>query len=146
MQFCTSGAYMYIHPTNGAYYSYPVATAGKTLTSNTSSDICPKGWHLPTMDGTYGGLSSNNNNEYRNLGAAYSNSAASLKAAWSPKYVGRFDDDGVLSSGSAYYVTATGTSGGYKRLIISSSTIDYSVNYYLYYYQGCGLRCVANRT
>jgi len=115
-----------------SYYSYTAATAGTNPSSGeATSDICPKGWRLPTYA------------EYTALKNTYA-TGATLTA--SPFY-------GVYAGFYSYFLVSGG-SGGYYW---SSTAQDSSNAYYLYFYSseantagsgyksnnGFSVRCVA---
>jgi hypothetical protein len=113
-----------------SYYSYAAATAGINPSSNSAaSDICPKGWRLPT------------DAEYTSLKNTYS----SMRAFYKPPFLGH---------GSGYFYTNNGFGGAYGYFW-SSTAYSASDAYYLTYgpmssasvgnlkkSYGCSIRCV----
>ena len=78
-----------------SYYSWRAVTAGTAPTSgNTSVDICPKGWRLPTQA------------EYNTLATKYTTHNALVAAPFRSQVSGEMYDSG-FSSGMGYYWTAT---------------------------------------
>ena len=71
----------------GGYYNFCAASAGTicrhTITTNATSDICPRGWRLPT------------NTEQNNV--------TSYLSTFSPVYSGRYHDDSLINDGSSGY-------------------------------------------
>lgn len=127
----------YVDSTYGGYYTFYTATAGtggSSLTSgNASSDICPKGWRLPT-----GGSSGEFQTLYNNY-----NSSALMQGI-----------PNLSLSGYVYY-GSVGNQGGYG-FYWSSTVSSASVAYYLYLlssnvypanlndkFHGFSVRCVA---
>ena len=118
-----------------SYYSYVAATAGtgnsSLTTGNAPSDICPKGWRLPTRA------------EYTTLENTYITPAAITAAPFRGVYSGGYFDRSFNSYGPS----------GYNW----SSTTDGSLDAYLYTFMdgrgpddyasgkasGIGVRCVA---
>ena len=118
-------AFVYNDSTYGGYYSYPAITAG-TDTDNypevASSDICPKGWRLPTK------------NEYESLVATYSTPEALSAAPWNSVYGGRYWDsknENMIGTYSPYW-----TSTGYN--------LEYSVTMSIYTYENGGSVRIGN--
>ena len=119
---CTSSSPCY------SYYSWVAATAGTNPSSGDStSDICPKGWRLPTEG------------ELKALGKAYSNlTAAPFKGVLAGDYTsgGSFGEGG---SAGVYWSSTNRDVGAYSFWIYSSS---YG-NVYEYKNKGFSIRCVA---
>lgn len=127
--------------TNGVYYSWYAATAG-TITSsvttdgaNATSDICPRGWSLPTKA------------QYDNLlsKAGISGASGSTKIKNSPYnflFAGFTNGSKLGSVGSnGYYWTRTVNNGNYAyRLRIDSSNVTTNGIYRFY---GYPIRCIA---
>ena len=73
-----------------SYYSYAAATAGTNPSSSkASSDICPRGWRMPT------------NAEYTTLIGIYTTETALLSPPFNGVYAGLFRD-GQFSNGGMY--------------------------------------------
>ena len=94
----------------GAYYNYCAASAGTICTSSNSteasSDICPKGWRLPT------------NAEFGTIGGG----STTFVSAFSPIRSGRYLDGSLYSGSDGYWWSST-----------ASSATD---RYDLYYFSG----------
>ena len=100
---CASGTPCY------SYYSYKAATAGISVSSgNATSDICPKGWRLPTRD------------EYSTLANAYDTGAAMIAVPFRGVY-----------SGS--YYRGSNTDSGSRGVYWSSTSGGQPIGYYLMY-------------
>ena len=114
-----------------SYYSYVAATAGTNPSSgDASSDICPKGWRLPTQA------------EFNILKGTYTTGTALTGSpffgVYSGYYYGAFADGG--SDGLYWSSTASGRSTAYRLGFYSSGAyIDYSN----YKNRGYAIRCVA---
>ena len=124
----------------GVYYNYCAATAGTYCyaggsgTGNATSDICPKGWRMPT---------SSSSGEYRALYTAYSSNVTNFKNALRTPLSGLFRD------GSAQNLGTTGTfwsSTYYNRLGMYSLYVGGSSSVRPRYtssrYDGFSVRCV----
>jgi uncharacterized protein (TIGR02145 family) len=123
----------------GVYYNYCAATAGTYCyaaglgTGNATSDICPKGWRMPT-----GGPSG----EYQALYTAYSSNATNFKNALRTPLSGNFyngsanyqGSDGYFWSSTYYY-----SSGMYGLYVVSSDVYPQDINSRYY---GFSVRCV----
>lgn len=114
-----------IDSTYGGYYNYCAASAGTNCqtssTVNTTYDICPKGWRLPTL------------NEMSGI--------TSYVSAFSPVLSGYYYNGSIRSSGSRGYwwsATAYGSRDQYYLLYNGSSfyTLDISK------YDGLSVRCI----
>ena len=102
----------------GGYYNFCAASAGTVCNENavdSTYDICPKGWHLPSEeevsffeDGTYAEMDS----LYRAFGPT-----------WSGGYYNSFSQPGALSSGSCWYWLSSSGSRGDQQVF---STVSYS--------------------
>ena len=115
-----------------SYYSYVAATAGTSPSSgNATSDICPKGWRLPTQA------------EYNTLKSTYTTGATLTGSPWNGVYAGYYIESSFLGGGTdGYYWSSTGYvsySRAYNLIFRSSSA---SVNYD-YGRRGDSVRCVA---
>ncbi len=125
-------AFVYNDSTYGGYYSWVAATAGTNPSSGDSTyDICPKGWHLPSKA------------NYDTLKSTYTTGATLTTAPWYGAY------GGLYGLGSAYDVgsygdywssTAASNSGLAFLLYFDSSSADtnYSTKNY-----GLSVRCIA---
>ena len=100
-----------------SYYSYAAATVGLNPSSGSAtSDICPKGWRLPTST------------EYSNLKSSYSTGAAMTASPFLGVYGAYYTDNGYGSLGNNYGLywssTATGaTSASYLQYSSGGGTI-----------------------
>ena len=114
------------------YYSYAAATAGTNPSSGAaSSDICPKGWRLPTRA------------EFNTLVSSYGTGAKLVAAPFLGVYAGVYnlgwlEDGGTV--GSYWSSTASSSSRAYYLLFDSGSAGV--TNKYVKYY-GLSIRCVA---
>ena len=116
-----------------SYYSYVAATAGTNPSSgDATSDICPKGWRLPTEA------------EMRTMARSYTTDATMIASPFLGVYAGLYDNSSFDKGGSyGYYWSSS---------IASSST---NASYGLYFYSsrsgvsnlhkkyGFSVRCVA---
>ena len=123
-------AYVYNDSTYGGYYSWIAATVGANLDSgNATSDICPKGWRLPTSD------------EYEALKSTYTTGATLTVSPWYGAYGGYYDD------GSANDV---GSGGSYWSSTAYNSIFAYVLSFYssganvadTYKDDGSSVRCI----
>lgn len=110
----------------GGYYNFCAASAGTNCQSSkrydTTYDICPKGWRLPT------------NSEQRGI--------TSYSSAFSPVYSGYYDYGSLSDTGSRGYwwsSTAYNYTNQY-RLYYSSGSL--ATSYYLNKSDGGSVRCV----
>ncbi len=123
----------------GVYYNYCAASAGTYCvdsdsgSGNATSDICPKGWRLPT-----GGSSG----EFQALYTAYSSSASAMALALRTPLSGRFYDGQARDQGSlGYFWSSTYRSAsGMYDLYVDASGVDPQDPYYRFY--GFSVRCV----
>ena len=105
----------------GVYYNYCAASAGTYCTSESNvtmdvtSDICPKGWHLPT--GAYDG-------EYRSLYTQYDNDILFADGFRAP-YSGYYIQSGVgeLGNQGAFWASTTVDGDTFALLMQRSSNI-----------------------
>ena len=127
----------YVDSTYGGYYTFYTATAGtggSSLTSgNASSDICPKGWRLPT-----GGSSGEFQTLYNNY-----NSSALMQGIPNLSLSGYVINGSVSNQGSGgYYWSSTVDNANIAyNLYLGSSNVN-PASYYGKYY-GYSVRCVA---
>lgn len=136
--FNTSAAY--IDSTYGGYYNFYTATAGWGTTSvssgNSTKDICPKGWRLPT-----GGSSG----EFKTLYNSY-NYSALMQGTPGFVFSGIVTNGSVRYQGSRSYAWSASAAGddggkGAYNLLINSTNVypaDFDTRYY-----GLSVRCVA---
>ena len=128
----------------GVYYNYYVATAKTNPSSgNASQSICPRGWKLPSTNGT--------NTDFQGLYNAYKGStgaetSTNMRASDGPAFV----LSGLRYSGSTYF---QGIEGNYWSSTASNSNYAYYLNLASSYvspaggygdkYSGYSVRCVA---
>ena len=91
----------------GGYYNFCAASAGTNCqtssTVNTTYDICPKGWRLPTI------------NEMSGI--------TSYTSAFSPVYSGRYYNGSLYSTGSnGYWWSATANDSTFQYILLYSSS------------------------
>ena len=122
---CTSSSPCY------SYYSYVAATAGTNPSSGeAASDICPKGWRLPT------------NAEYVALRNTYTTGATITASPFYGVYAGFYYSGSLYSGGSVGYhlsSTANDSSNAYFLSFASSAVNAYNNNKN----RGFSVRCVA---
>ena len=114
-----------------SYYSYVAATAGTNPSSGAaSSDICPKGWRLPTEA------------EFSALVSSYNTGAKLTASPFLGVYAGDYDDSSFYGGGSygdSWSSTAYDSSNAhYLYFNSSSANVDYDNKCY-----GLSIRCVA---
>ena len=118
-----------------SYYSYTAATAGTNPSSGAaSSDICPKGWRLPTSA------------ELTTLKNTYTTGATLTASPFLGVYTGNYNDSSFYNGGSDGYYwssTANDSSNAYY-LYFNSSSAD--VRSYGYKHSGHSIRCVMKDT
>ena len=123
-------AYVYNTSTYGGYYSYAAATAGYNPTSGDSTyDICPKNWRLPTVA------------EYNNLRSTYDSGAKLAASPFYGTYSGACQYSSCFYSGSSsFYRTAaaSGTGAYYMSTNANTTSMDYNSKNF-----GLNVRCVA---
>ncbi|MBO7657683.1 DUF1566 domain-containing protein, partial [Candidatus Saccharibacteria bacterium] len=112
-----------------SYYSYVAATAGTNPSSgNATSDICPKGWRLPTQA------------EFNTLISSYSTSSDLTGSPFLAVYGGNYYNSSFYTGGSGGHYwssTASNSSNAYDLLFSKSVKVDlYNKSY------GFGVRCV----
>jgi len=114
-----------------SYYSYVAATAGTNPSSrNATSDICPKGWRLPTKA------------EYDTLKSTYTTGAALTASPFNGVYAGYYSYSSLYDGGSTgYYWSSTAYSAlrAYYLQFYSSRASMYDN----YKSNGNSVRCVA---
>lgn len=127
----------------GVYYNWYAATAGNGTSSvsggETSGDICPAGWRLPT---------GNTNGEYDVLNAAINNNVTNNDTAWR-KYPNNFVYSGEYNGGSrknansqARVWTATAKDASYVyRLGLKSNEVTARTSAW-YKWEGFTVRCL----
>ena len=116
-----------------SYYSYVAATAGTNPSSyeNAISDICPKGWRLPTLA------------EYNTLRSTYTDGLTLRASPFYGVYAGYYDNSSFYDGGSGgdyWSSTANNASGAYRLNFYSSNA---NTNFYDKR-RGYSIRCVAN--
>ena len=110
----------------GGYYNFCAASAGTNCQNstqyNTTYDICPKGWRLPT------------NSEQSSI--------TSYSSAFSPVYSGYYNNDGslVLTGSYGHWWSSTASGNGYQYGLNYSSGSLYTVSRRKNY--GFSVRCV----
>ncbi len=127
----------------GTLYNYYAATAGtisgNSNTNNSTYDICPSGWRLPT-GGSYNG-------EFQNLYAEY-NSLALMRAPVSQNgaafaLAGSFrTTPGNQGNWGSYWSSTTQTETSRYYLFINGT--DVYPDRYNYRYDGYAIRCILN--
>ncbi len=97
--------------TYGAYYNYCAASAGTVCNDTTkqdaTSDICPKGWRLPTWTEITALKDSNSTNFNPVLAGVYGSGSL-----YYDSYYGRWWSATAYSTSSQYYLRHNGSSGG----------------------------------
>lgn len=109
----------------GGYYNFCAASAGTNCQTssavNTTYDICPKGWRLPT------------NSEQSGI--------RSYVSAFSPVLSGYYDNGTLSNTGSlAYWWSATARSSIFQYSLLYDGSSLYS--YYGSKYYGYPVRCI----
>ena len=121
----------------GVYYNYCAASAGTICSgsnsSNTTYDICPKGWRMPT-----GGSSG----EYQALYAAYSESATNFRAALSTPFSGYFYNSSAYLQGSNGLFWSSTYYDSYSMCNLHVNSSDVYPTYGDYRYYGYPVRCI----
>ena len=113
-----------------SYYSYAAATAGTNPSSGAAtSDICPKGWRLPTKA------------EYDTLIGTYTTGAALTASPFNGVYAGYYLNSSLSSGGSdgSYWSSTASGASRACRLTFGSS----NANTFSYRRLGHAIRCVA---
>ncbi|MDO4526666.1 MAG: hypothetical protein Q4B87_01085 [Candidatus Saccharibacteria bacterium] len=125
----------------GVYYNYCAASAGTYCMAsssdgeNASSDICPKGWKMPTGDTAAGSY-------YYLYNTGYSANVSNFRAALSTPLSGLFYNGSAYSQGSSGYFwssTRYSTTNMYS-LYVGSSSVYPQGSYGRYY--GFSVRCI----
>ena len=121
---CASGSPCY------SYYSYAAATAGTNPSSGeAASDICPKGWRLPT------------NAEYIALKNTYTTGATLTASPWYGVYAGSYLNSSFNDGGSrGYYWSSTARNASYAYYLYLDSSLANTYNRSKIY--GFLVRCV----
>ena len=113
-----------------SYYSYAAATAGTNPRSdNATSDICPKGWRLPTQA------------ELTTLKNTYTTGATLTAAPFNGVYAGGYGSSFYDGGSSGTYWSSTAKNASYAYVLILKSSNAYVDDYYKGY--GYSIRCVA---
>ena len=129
----------------GVYYNYCAASAGSycygngtsagTSSGDTTEDICPSGWRMPTASGDSGG-------EYNSLYIAYSSNAANFRTALS------FPLSGFFYNGSTGYQNNNGffwSSSRYsneRMYLLNGNSSGVEPRNYFDRYNGYSVRCL----
>ena len=116
-----------------SYYSYVAATAGTNPSSgNATSDICPKGWRLPSQA------------EYNTLISTYTTGATLTASPWLGVYAGHYVNSRILAGGEfGYYWSSTAYDSAYVYYLIFHSLLDAGVVIYdVDKRDGLSVRCV----
>ena len=116
-----------------SYYSFVAATAGTGGTSfttgNAPSDICPKGWRLPTQA------------EYTTLKNTYTTGATLTAAPFNGVYAGYYDYGSFNDGGSSGYYWSSTTNDALRAYALYFDSSSAYV-YYSYKRYGSSIRCV----
>ena len=109
-------AFVYNDSTYGGYYSWVAATAGTNPKSGESTyDICPKGWHLPTKA------------NYDTLKSTYTTGDTLTAAPWYGAYGGYYFGGSASNVGSGgYYWSSTAGDLGYAYYLGFGSSSAYT--------------------
>jgi len=124
----------------GVYYNLCAASAGSHCYSSGSnvgdvtSDICPKGWRLPT-----GG----SNGEYQALYTSYSSDYNTFKTALSVNLPGRFVNSEILYAGSTTFYWTSTYYNAYNMHVANMSTNMSNLTDYDAVQIGSPVRCIA---
>jgi len=123
----------------GNYYNYCAASAGAICTdsnsSNAGSDICPKGWRLPTGGST---------GEYQALSAVYSNNSSYFRSSLSIALSGYFSSGVANSQGSSgSFWTSTVYSHASYMYSLTAETTGIDTVGYASRNSGRSIRCIA---
>ena len=113
-----------VNSTYGGYYNYCAASAGTNCqtssTYNTTYDICPKGWRLPTR------------NEFSGI--------TSYVSAFSPIYSGRYSNGSLYTGTFGYWWSSTAADSDYQdNLYYYSGSIKTNLSVKSY---GFSVRCI----
>ena len=133
----------------GVYYNWYTATAGhgtysmSTRNTNTTGDICPKGWHLPT-----GGTATDT--DFKALNNAINSGSTSILSGLMASPANFLYSGGVLGSSVSYrgsygyYWSSTANSSNYAYSLHFYPSLAYPGTYNIYKYYGFSVRCVAD--
>ncbi len=115
-----------------SYYSYVAATAGTNPSSgNATSDICPKGWRLPTQA------------EYNTLIGTYATGAALAASPFYGIYASYYYNNRFYSAGRGWYWSSTAYNTSNAYYLNFDSLVSADNTYYGYKRFGYPIRCVA---
>ena len=134
----TNAAYVYYQNYYGAYYSFYTATAGwgtdGVTTGNSPTDICPRGWRLPT---------GNSSGEFKTLYDNY-NSSELMQGAPNFKISGYVRDAtlGELNTGNYWSSSSDGEHLAFYLYLNSNSSIA-GPSFLNDKYVGLHVRCIA---
>ena len=110
----------------GGYYNFCAASAGTNCQSstqyNTTYDICPKGWRLPT------------NSEQSGI--------TSYSSAFSPVYSGYYSNGSLIRTGSDGYWWSSSASRSYRQYILGYYSGSLDATYDGMKSDGLSVRCV----
>lgn len=114
-----------VDSTYGAYYNFCAASAGTncqtSTTTNTTYDICPKGWRLPTQS------------EFAGI--------VSYSSTFSPVHSGQYGAGSLYDTGSyGYWWSSTAYSSGSQYVLYYSGSILGTSQIALFY--GNSVRCI----
>lgn len=112
-----------------SYYSYAAATAGTNPSAGAAtSDICPKGWRLPTQA------------EFNVLKDTYTTGTALTAAPFRGVYAGYYDSSFNYGGSRGYYWSSTASNASDAYYLIFNSSIANTNNYSKN--RGFSVRCV----
>ena len=111
----------------GGYYNFCAASAGTVCSTdkqNSTYDICPKGWRLPT--------------------SSEQNSIISYLSAFSPIAAGNYSEGMLADRGyRSHWWSSTVYSGVYQYALDYDSNLNFEVtNIYGFRYRGLSVRCI----
>ncbi len=117
-----------------SYYSYAAATAGINPSSGeATSDICPKGWRLPTQA------------EYNTLIGTYTTGATLTASPFNGVYAGYYRSSSFYNGGSyGYYWSSTADMSSLAYYLYFNSSLADTNHYYKK--NGYPIRCVKDTT
>lgn len=114
--------------TTGYWYNFCAASAGTNCSdsdySDTTYDICPKGWRLPTY------------NEFNGI------TGTSYISAFSPVYSGYYDDGSLNDAGSRGYWWSSNSSVSYDQYNLSYYGGSLRAPDYFFRRYGYSVRCI----